>query len=322
MERVSAVVITFNSSVYLPRCAEGMAQQTHPLAETLIIDNASSDGSAERARELFAGARVIVNDRNSGFAAAANQAIAATSGELVLFLNPDVFLEPDYVTAIVRALGDNGDRFGAAAGKLLRGRGEGIEPTSVVDSKGIRMTRSGRHLDIAAGESDGGGSEAVEVFGVSGAAAIYRRSFLENVAIDGEPFDSDFFAYREDADIAWRGRLFGWKALYVPSAVAYHIRRVTPEARRDLSAEINMHSVKNRFLLRLKNEGAYLALRNAPFEIARDLVVLAAIATVERSSLPALGWLWQHRSTVMRKRRAIQSRRRVSDRELAAWFGR
>jgi hypothetical protein len=81
-----------------------------------------------------------------------------------------------------------------------------------------------------------------------------------------------------------------------------------------------MHSVKNRFLLRLKNEGAWLALRNAPFELARDLVTIAAVLTIERTSLPALAWLWKNRKRIMAKRREIQRRRRVSDRELARWF--
>jgi GT2 family glycosyltransferase len=149
---------------------------------------------------------------------------------------------------------------------------------------------------------------------------MYRTAFLRDVAIGGETFDSDFFAYREDADLAWRGRLFGYRAMVVPEAVATHVRRVTPERRRELPAEINMHSVKNRFLLRWKNEGWYLAFRNAPFEIARDGVVLVAALTIERSSLPAFGWLWRNRARIRAKRSAIQKRRRVSDFDLARWF--
>jgi GT2 family glycosyltransferase len=145
-------------------------------------------------------------------------------------------------------------------------------------------------------------------------------SFIRDVTIGGEFLDEDFFTFREDADVAWRGRLFGWRALYVPEAVAHHVRTVTPEKRRALSAVTNMHGVKNRFLLRLKNEGLYLALRNAPFELTRDLIAIAATLTIERTSLPALAWLWKNRGRIMEKRRAIQSRRRVSDRELAGWF--
>ncbi|HXH39937.1 MAG TPA: glycosyltransferase family 2 protein, partial [Thermoanaerobaculia bacterium] len=135
-----------------------------------------------------------------------------------------------------------------------------------------------------------------------------------------EFLDEDFFTFREDADVAWRGRLFGWRALYAPGAVARHVRTVTPSKRRSLSAATNMHGVKNRFLLRLKNEGLYLALRNAPFEWTRDLIAIGATLTIERSSLPAFTWLWKNRRRIMEKRRAIQSRRSVSDRQLARWF--
>jgi GT2 family glycosyltransferase len=307
MGLVSIVVVTWNSARYLPRCLEGIRAQTHRDLEVIAVDNASTDDSVS----FFE--RVIRNGTNRGFSAAVNQAIAVARGEFVLLLNPDCHLQPDYIEQLIRAF-DEYD-VGSASGVLLRARGFDIEPADGVDSAGMRMTRSGRHLDITVAPR-----ERTEVFGVSGAAALFRASFLRAVAIDGEIFDEDFFAYREDADLAWRGRLFGWRAVCEPRAVAHHVRRVTPEARRELPAGINMHSVKNRFLLRLKNEGAYLALRNAPFELARDLVVLAAALTIERTSLPALAWLWRNRARVFAKRRVIQQRRSVSDRALARWF--
>lgn len=332
MGRVSVVLVTWNSAKYLPRCLEGLRLQD-PRIEIIAVDNASEDGSAELAAQ--AGAYVIRNTVNEGFAKAANQGIRRSQSEFVLLCNPDAYLMPDYAARLVAALDAAGEEFGAATGKLLRARGEAIEPAEGVDSMGIRMTRSGRHLDIdqfggwirdigsggaAGGRQPGSGNPAYEVFGVSGAAALYRRSFLDDTAVGGEYFDEDFFAYREDADLAWRGRIFGWRALFVPGAIGYHVRRVTPARRRELPRSINMHSVKNRFLLRLKNEGRWLALRNAPFELARDLVVLASVLTVERTSLPALGWLWKNRRRVMEKRREIQRRRRVADRAIAAWF--
>jgi GT2 family glycosyltransferase len=305
---VSVVLVTWNSAPWLPRCLAGIAQQSWPDVELIVVDNASSDGSAEHA--------TIRNAENRGFAAAVNQGIAAARGEFMMLCNPDAFLEPDYIARIVEALDEAGESFGMATGKLLS-----ADDGNVIDSKGIRMTRTGRHLDIEQGQPNNSTTQQpTEVFGVSGAAAIYRKTFLDDVAIDGQPFDEDFFAYREDADIAWRGRLFGWRALYVPAAVAYHVRAVTPEKRRQISPAINMHSVKNRFLLRLKNEGLYLALRNAPFELLRDLIAIAATLTIERTSLPAFTWIWRNRKRVLAKRRAIQSRRRVSDRELARWF--
>lgn len=312
MGRVSIVLVTWNSAPYLRRCLDGIAQQTHRDVELIVVDNASDDQSVSLVAPHAT--RVIRNEGNRGFSAAVNQALAVASGAFVLLLNPDCHLTPDYAARLLAVFDDG--RVGSATGLLLRARGYDIEPTAEVDSAGMRMTRAGRHLDI-----DVRPSARTEVFGVSGAAAMYRTSFLREAMIFGEVFDEDFFAYREDADLAWRGRLFGWIAVCEPEAVAHHVRRVTPEARRALPASINMHSVKNRFLLRLKNEGAYLALRNAPFELARDVVVLLAALTVERTSLPAFAWLWRHRARVLAKRREIQRRRKVSDRDLARWWG-
>jgi GT2 family glycosyltransferase len=304
---VSVVVVTWNSAPFLPRCLAGIAEQTWKETELIVVDNASADDSLSHVKGT-----VIRNETNLGFARAANQGIAAARGDFMLLVNPDAYLTPRYIETVLAAFDDS---TGAATGKLMRARGYDIEPAGGIDSQGIRMTRSGRHFDIDEPAQPGG-----EVFGVSGAVAMYSMAFIHDVSVFGEFFDEDFFAYREDADVAWRGRLMGWRARYVPDAIAYHVRTVTPERRRELSASINMHSVKNRFLLRMKNEGAYLALRNAPFELARDLVTLGAVLTIERSSLPALSWLWRNRKRVWAKRREIQRRRRVSDRELARWF--
>lgn len=309
---VSVVLVTWNSAPYLWRCLEGIRQQTHRSRELIVVDNASTDDSVALLENEAT--RVIRNGTNRGFSVAVNQAIETARGEFVLLLNPDCFLLPDYIERLVDALRSS-EGFGSATGLLIRARGSDIQPAGEIDSAGIRMTRSGRHLDI-----DVRPESRTEVFGVSGAAGMFRMSFLRDVAIGAEIFDEDFFAYREDADLAWRGQLYGWRALCEPAAVAYHVRRVTPDARRELPAEINMHSVKNRFLLRLANQGAYLALRNAPFELFRDLVVLMAALTVERTSLPAFAWLWRNRTRILAKRRAVQSRRKVSDRQLARWF--
>ncbi len=321
---VTVVLITWNSAPYLPRCLDGIAGQSWRDLELIHIDNGSGDGSPSRVRERFPSCTQILNGENRGFSAAVNQAARLAKGDFLLLCNPDAYLAADYASRLVEALQNAGPSFGMATGKLLRARGHAIEPTGAIDSLGIRMTRSGRHLDIDAlpvpGYPLSPARPLCEVFGVSGAAGMYTKEFINDVTINGEFLDEDFFVYREDADVAWRGRLFGWRAVADPEAVAYHVRLVTPAARRSLPAAINMHSVKNRFLLRLKNEGLYLALRNAPFEIGRDLLVLGAVTTVERSSLPALKWLWKNRKRIREKRRSVQQRRRVSDRQLARWF--
>ena len=306
MARVSLILVTWNSARYLPRCLDGIAQQTFRDVELIVVDNGSADDSVAIVRAKFSDATILQNSDNEGFARAVNQGVARASGEFVQLVNPDAFLGPEYVEKLVEAFEQ--EEIGSATGKLLRAEGSGV------DSKGIRMTRTGRHFDIEEGEER-------DVFGVSGAAAMHRMSFIRDVTLsDGQFLDEDFFTYREDADVAWRGRLFGWRAVYVPDAVGWHVRTVTPQKRRELPAFINMHSVKNRFMMRIKNEGLYLALRNAPFELARDLVIIGAVLTVERSSLPAFPWLWRNRKRIFAKRREIQRRRRISDRALARWF--
>jgi GT2 family glycosyltransferase len=138
--------------------------------------------------------------------------------------------------------------------------------------------------------------------------------------VNGELFDEDFFSYREDADLAWRAQILGWKCLYVPSAVAWHERRVTPERRRQLPHQINWHSVKNRFIMRAKNASFWLGLRFF-FPIAvRDLLILGFTLLRDWKLFSALVWPLMHVGQIHRKRKWVQSHRRVSDRELARWF--
>src|SRR2546430_5993488 len=134
---------------------------------------------------------------------------------------------------------------------------------------------------------------------------------LENVSINGQYFDEDFFAYREDADLAWRCRLLGWNSIYVPAAVAKHRRRVTPERRSELPKAINYHSVKNRFLLRLNNMTAQLYRRDFWPITKRDLVVIGFVLLREWSSLPAVFYIVRHFPRLLKKRRIIQSKRKT-----------
>ena len=90
---------------------------------------------------------------------------------------------------------------------------------------------------------------------------LFRREFIEDVSVEGEFFDEEFFAFREDADLAWRAQIMGWKYLYTPAAVAWHVRRVTPERASKLPLLVNWHSVKNRWLMRAKNASGWLCWR-------------------------------------------------------------
>lgn len=312
---VSIVVVSYDDAADLPVSVGSALAQRGVSVEVLVVDNASRDGSREVATR--SGARVLALPSNLGFAAAMNAGIDATSGRYVLALNPDCRLEPDFAATLVSRLDARPDA-GSASGRLLRGEGPGLEASSVLDSAGIVFTPSGRHFDRGAGEpADGRFLREEEIAGASGAAGFYRRAALEDAMISTGYFDSDFFLYREDADLAWRLSNLGWKSLYVPAAAAAHRRRNLPERRRAMTPLVNLHSVKNRFLLRINNQTPGEALRTLVPTLARDLVVLGACLTVERTSLPAFGWLWRSRKRLWAKRREIQGKRRRTRRRSA-----
>jgi GT2 family glycosyltransferase len=307
---VAIVVVSKDSAADLPVSLAAAAAQRGVRGEIVLVDNASTDGSREAAAAFGGAVRVLALPENVGFAAAMNEGIAATSGRYVLALNPDCRLEPGFAATLARRLdaADSAD-VGSASGRLYRATGPELARTDILDSAGIRFTASGRHFDRGAGEPAAGRFEAEEeVAGASGAAGFYRRAALEDARISTGVFDADFFVYREDADLAWRLRKLGWRCLYVPAAVAAHRRVNTPERRRRMSADANRHSVKNRFLLRVNNQTAGEALATAVPTAARDLVVLGACLTVERSSLPAFGWLWANRRRLWAKRREIEAK--------------
>jgi len=190
-----------------------------------------------------------------------------------------------------------------------------------VDSTGIYFTPMLRHLDRGSQEVDNGHFLSFEyVFGATAAAALYRRTMIEDISIQGEFFDPDFFVYREDADVAWRAQLMGWRCLYTPMARGYHVRNVLPGNRRALPPVINMHSVKNRFLMRIKNMTPDLYRRNWLSITVRDVVVIGACLLHEHSSLKAFLYLARNWKRVIAKRHEIMRRRKAKDDYIASWF--
>jgi GT2 family glycosyltransferase len=307
MTDVSIIVVSRNDAADLPVSLASALAQTGVTTETLLVDNASTDASREVPARLGGAIRVLALPENVGFAGAMNAGIDASSGRYVLALNPDCRLEPDFCAVLAERL-DRADArdVGSASGRVLRATGPGLARGDVLDTTGIYFTPNGRHFDRDGGELAAGRRLAEdEIVGPSGAAGFYRRAALESARISTGYFDADFFLYREDADLAWRLRRLGWRSLYVPRAIASHRRRNLPERRRSMTALANMHSVKNRFLLRINNQTGRDALRSLVPTLARDIVVLGACLTVERSSLPAFSWLWRNRRRLFEKRREI-----------------
>jgi GT2 family glycosyltransferase len=318
---VSVTIVTYNSGRFIKRCLESVLAQRYQRKEIVVIDNASEDGTADILEQFEDRCRIVYNSSNIGFAAAQNQAIALSSGDWVLTLNPDVLLLPNFIESLMKA-GQIDPKIGTVCGKLLTMTATfDIPAKPVVDSTGIYFNPMLRHLDRGSQEVDNGHYLQYEfVFGATAAAALYRREMIDDISLSGEFFDADFFVYREDADVAWRAQLRGWKCIYAPYARGYHVRKVLPGNRRALPPEINMHSVKNRFLMRIKNISPDLYRRNWFSITTRDITVVMCCLLWEHTSLRAFWFLAKNFRKVLAKRRLIQSRRRVDHEYIASWF--
>ncbi|MFN7924106.1 MAG: glycosyltransferase family 2 protein [Bryobacteraceae bacterium] len=320
--RVSVTIVTWNSGRHIGKCLQAVLDQSVKPFEVVVVDNASNDSTLAVLAAFGDRIRVYRNSSNLGFAVGQNQAIERTTGEWVLTLNPDVLLEPGFIEAALEAARVH-PRIGTVCGKLRSIHSDFSLPAKpVLDSTGIYFTPAQRHFDRGWREPDDGRYVQPEyVFGACAAAAFFRREMIEDVSLADGFFDPDFFSYREDADVAWRAQLLGWRCLYTPAASGYHVRRVTPENRHQVPSFINMHSVKNRFLMRIKNMGAPLFWRHAGSILGRDLMVLGGCVLREPRSLAAFWHVARLLPRALAKRHDIMRRRQVSDTELLGWFG-
>ncbi len=333
-------IVTYNSARFIARCVDSIiSQEKFTPGENLtlrITDNASSDGTVTLVKENYREEAEITELRgNIGFCGGHNSGVAhymKSRAGYLLIVNPDLRLAPDALSVLCSSM-DEHPEWGWACPKLLRADTElnPVEP-AVIDAAGMILCRSLRHFDRGSGEGERGRFDRMEsVFGASGACMILRRAFVKDMLIDDAPlagipavifpelsegrkerlqlFDEAFFAYREDADLAWRAEGTKWRCGYVPEAVGWHVRVVLPERRKELHPTLNLHSVRNRFLLQLNNYS--FTMRPTAFlpgVVFRNIAVILGVLMLERSSLrafPQILRLWR-RAMVIRKQNKIR----------------
>ena len=336
--KLAISLVTHNAEKYLPFCLNSILGQNFQDFNILIIDNGSSDGTVRLLREEYPQIKIVEHPDNIGFAKAHNQAISWTDSDYIMLLNQDVILEPDYLKKTISYL-DSHQETAALSGKVLIWNFADNQKTKIIDSLGLKILKNHRVIEIGQGEKDKGQfNELKEVFGVSGALPIYRRTSLESIKIKvlgglthEEYFDEDFFSYKEDVDLAFRLRLFGHKSVYLPEAVAYHDRSV--KGKRDLSDKairlsrkekdkmIKMYSYKNHLLMLIKNEFSQNFIKYFFPIFWFELKKLIFILFFENSTLKGLKMFFRQRRKILQKRKYIvENIRKVGPEELGKWF--
>jgi GT2 family glycosyltransferase len=284
------------------------AAVAQPDADVVVVDNASTDETPELAARFGAG--YIRLERRLSYAAALNQAIAATSGEAVLLLNADCILEPSFL-ALARPLLDE-PRVGSVAPMLLRMAAPG-RPLGQLDTAGMIIDRRRKNGLVGHAEPAGSFSVPGEAFGADGAAALYRRETLEDCALGGaEVLDEDMELWASDADLAWRARLYGWRCLYEPRAIAYHIRTYSPSTRAHMSEAARRMQFRNRYLMMIKNETARGLARDGARIAGYEILALGHVLLRERHLLGGYRDAARLASRARGRRRLVQARRRVA----------
>ncbi len=298
--RVAAVVLSVDEEVRLRACLPAIAADVDDL---VVVDDACTDASAAVAAEH--GARVVRLVERRPYAAAVNAGLAAVrDADADLHVNADCVLAPGAVPALAAALADPG--VGAAAPKLLRA----ARPDRV-DAAGMTIDRRRRN-DVVGHEAPAAAyAVRAEVFGPDGACALWRRAALDDVAPDGEVFDVDLALWASDADLCWRARLRGWRTVYEPAAVGHHVRFFGPTTRTRVAPEHRRLQLRNRLLMLVKDLTVRDLVRDAPHLLAYEAAALGYALVVERGLLGAYRDAWRALPGALRRRRAIQARRRA-----------
>ncbi len=282
-----------------------------PAPEVWVIDNASADDTAEVAERH--GARVLRLPERLSYAAAINRGIAATAGTAVLLLNADCFLAEGALAAMVARLAGPG--VGSVAPKLVRATlgAEGPVLFDELDAAAMGIDRRRKSGLVAHGRPAAGHATAAEAFGADGACALYRRETLADCRmVSGEVLDEDMALWASDADLAWRARLFGWRCMYEPAAVAAHIRTYSPSTRATVSEADRRLQFRNRLVMVAKNETGAGLRRDGLRIVGHEVLALGHAALRERHLLAGYGDAWRLRRAITARRHEVQGRRRVA----------
>jgi len=304
---VSIIIVNYNGRKYLQKCLKSILENNYKNFEIILVDNNSSDDSIEYVRKYFPKVKVIILDKNYGYAEPNNTGAKIAKGKFLFFLNNDTELSPNSISELVKAIKD--PKIAICQSLLLK-------PDGKVDSSGDFINTLGLAYNTCKKSE-----EIKPILSARGASMLVRK----DVFWDLDGFDEKFFASFEDIDLGWRAWIFGYTVVLVPSSIVYHLGGKTVAL---LGSEIKFHGVKNTLLLNLTNFDLSFTLKNIfllPAEmIARKFSKMEKYENSEQFlNLPSLSniikaiiWVLRNYGHVNTKRKKVNSRRVRSTNEL------
>jgi len=304
MPKISVVVLNWNGRRYLQDCLPSIKKQSYRDFEIILVDNASTDGSVGYVKKNFKNIKVIQNKTNVGFCRGNNLGIENSMGDYIFILNNDTRLDKNCLKELMNSVNRN-PHTGMLCPKIS------YHDTKETDSLGLVISKSGLSKDIK--------DYKTKPFCPCGGAAFYKREMLEDIKLDDDYYDSDYFIYMEDYDLGFRARLRGWECTAVPKAIVYHLHGATMKNQPDKSVYLG---IRNRLYTIIKNYPSkflikyFFHIKILHFVIfvrylfkGKLLIFLKAYYDFIRS-FPRL----------IKKRRLIQKRKKISNKELDKLF--
>lgn len=334
MIETAVIIANWNGKKHLKDCFESLQRQSDRDFKTVFVDNGSVDGSVDFVRENFPEEEIIRLEKNTGFAKGYNigieKAFEDKSIKYVVVLNNDTKLHEKFIENMIDCI----RRYSDAASiqpKVLN-----FFDREKIDCAGILLSVDGVATNRGYSETDGKKyDEEKEIFGATGAASLFSRGALEKTKLsEGEYFDNSHFAFYEDVDLAWRLRLSGFKSYYCPKAVVFHVHSATAGK---ISGFKAYYLNRNRFFTLIKNYPFYrllailLILTPARYIFLLFRVIMKkgrkgaefsgqSKAMVAKEILRAWGSVAVNIPNLLKKRQAIQKKKKVGGREIAGWF--
>jgi GT2 family glycosyltransferase len=281
MESILAVIliVNWNGRHHLERCLAALFAQPLDRVRVVLVDNGSTDDSCEWVVTHYPQVQIMALPQNAGFAVANNRGIRATTAPYVILLNNDTEVQPGWLEPLIEAA-DRDASIGMCAPRVVL-----AERPDLIDSIGIRVDALGFAWQNGHGQPDDGTFQtSPEVFGPSGAAALYRRAMLDQIGL----LDEDFESYYEDVDLAWRAQRAGWRCRHVPQSKVLHIHSATSRRQPDRKLYL---VARNRWWTIFKN-----------YPLARLLLMLPFIILADSSSL-LHAWVQQRSLSPVKARR-------------------